>query len=133
MPTMPTDSEFITIAKYALYQHLDAGYMLTAFLSGVICTALSIVCYLWLPWAPLAVFPLVIFTVYYTLHQPYEYYKQLRAEFRPIVKRTENNITFIWVPTRADPTKCTKYYVVHYDDGEVCRVTTEDPLEYLSR
>ena len=124
--------EFEETAKYALYQQLDADCMVTAFLSGLVCAALSLLCSPWFPWAPLAVLPLVTYPVYYILHQPYEYYKQLRAEFRPIVKRTENNITFIWVPTRADPTKCTKYYVVHYDDGEVCRVTTEDPLEYLS-
>ena len=121
--------EFEETAKYALYQQLDADCMVTAFLSGLVCAALSLLCSPWFPWAPLAVLPLVTYPVYYILHQPYEYYKQLRAEFRPIVKRTENNITFIWVPTRADPTKCTVYYVLQDLGGDVRVITFKHPFK----
>ena len=127
MTTVATVATHIDLAKQALYENRTIHCVVRAFLSGIICTALSLFYPGWLPWAPVVLLPLVTYTVYYTSHQPYTYYKQLTAEFRPITKPTQSNITIIWVPNGTG--NDIPYYAVHYNNGEVCRVTTEDPLE----
>ena len=109
-------------AKHALYYDRDTHYMITAFLTGAVSTGLSLFYTGWLPWAPVVLLPLVTWMVYTYHHVPLEFYESLRAHFDP-----KHHITTLWVPNGTK--NYTLYYVVHYYDGEVCRVTTQDPLE----
>lgn len=116
---MPSYTSF---ARGALYLHMEAYYRTTAFLSGVVCTVLSLFYSTWLPWAPLVVLPLVTCTVYYAMRQPVAYYKSLQAYYDP-----KTGITTIWVPT--DTNRVTLYYAEHGNNGGVFNITTRDPLD----
>ena len=113
----------IDAAKQALYYDRDTHHMLTAFLSGAVGTGLSLLYTGWLPWAPVMLLPFITWMVYTYQHIPLEYYKNFMADYDP-----KEGITTIWVPQYAQ--NYTVYYVVHYlPAGDVCRVTTQDPLE----
>jgi hypothetical protein len=117
---MPTH---IDAAKQALYYDRDTHHMLTAFLSGTVSTGFSLLYTAWLPWAPLVLLPLVTWLVYTYTHIPLEQYASLRAQYDP-----NHSITTLWVPNGTQ--NYTVYYVVHYFPvGDVCRVTTQNPLE----
>ena len=97
--------------------------MHTAFLWAVVMTGLSLFYTPWLPWSPLVILPLVTWLVYAYQHIPLEYYKNFMADYDP-----KEGITTIWVPK--DDQNYSVYYVVHYlPVGDVCRVTTQNPLE----
>ena len=71
-------AEIDTLAKHALYHHMEAHYKVKALLSGVVCAALILPNSLQLSFI---ILPVVTCAVYYALHDFITYYEKLESSY----------------------------------------------------